>query len=437
MAAPKRCTGSCPTSRRSARSSAAVCRSAPSVVDARSWRRCRRSARCSTPAHSPAIRWRRLPGGPRWGSSPTRDTASSAGGQRCCPMGSQPPVQMPVCLPPSRWSALWSACTSAARPRRQTSSRRRPRMNGSSARSSMRYWLRVSPWRRAPTKQCSSVWATPTRCSPRSARPRAAPRPPPSNSCADLTSTPMRQFVSLRFSHAIAALIWLTYGLWYFLVRKDDSVAVIGKPATEAPTEHRINLLQPVYNIEADPGFAISEGVSTGDMHLVLDANRTMVVKAGTPGEISCAKLAEINQCVVAADLLGDAVVWFSLIPNPQKANLVLPGATSVREDNWLLLSNGWEVARSEVVERNCDAAGIKDFVDHFGGSLSTSTFSFDQQKIVKVTCLEEPENSTTTSSTSTTIGVPVVPGDTSLIAPDEVPLDTTPAQPPTETVAG
>ena len=41
----------------------------------------------------------------------------------------------------------------------------------------------------------------------------------------------MRQFVSPRFWLAIAALVGLTYGLWYVLVRKDDSVAVIGQPA--------------------------------------------------------------------------------------------------------------------------------------------------------------------------------------------------------------
>ena len=243
----------------------------------------------------------------------------------------------------------------------------------------------------------------------------------------------MRQFVSLRFWLAIFALIGLTYGLWYLLVRKDESVAVIGKPATEAPTEHRINLLQPVYNIEADPGFAVSDGVTTGDMHLVLDANRTMVVKSGTPGLITCSKLAEINQCVVAADLLGDAVVWFSLIPNPQRATLLLPGITEVRSDNWVLLENGWEVARNEVVEKNCDASGLDDFVHQFGGNLSTSTFSFEQQEITKVTCLEQPDTPTTTSSTTTTLAVPVeIPIDTSVIPDgeevppiDEVPVDT------------
>jgi hypothetical protein len=246
----------------------------------------------------------------------------------------------------------------------------------------------------------------------------------------------MRQFVSFRFWLAIAALIGLTFGLWYVLVRKDDSVAVIGPPAAAAAGEHRINLLQPVYGIQADPGFAITDGVASGEMVLALDATRTMVVKAGTPGEITCAKLAEINQCVVAADLLGDAVVWFSLIPNPQRANLVLPGITEVRKDNWVLLSNGWEVARNEVVERNCDATGLGDFVHQFGGNLSTSTFSFEQQEITKVTCLEEPENSTTTSSTSTTVVTPVIiPIDTSVIPDEGVPVDT--AVVPVDTVAG
>jgi hypothetical protein len=239
----------------------------------------------------------------------------------------------------------------------------------------------------------------------------------------------MRQFVSLRFWLSIAALIGLTFGLWYVLVRKDDSVAVLGEPVTAAVTEHRINLLLPVYGIQAEPGFAMVDGVASGEMHLALDATRTMVVKAGTPGEITCAKLAEINQCVVAADLLGDAVVWFSLVPNPQRASLVLPGITEVRKDNWVLLSNGWEVARNEVVERNCDTSGLDDFVHQFGGSLSTSTFSFEQQEIVKVTCLEEPESATTSSSTSTTLLIPVIiPIDTSVIPDDGLPTDTAPA---------
>ncbi|MEP7202533.1 MAG: hypothetical protein ABI894_07990 [Ilumatobacteraceae bacterium] len=248
----------------------------------------------------------------------------------------------------------------------------------------------------------------------------------------------MRQFISPRFWLAIAALIGLTYGLWHMLVRKDDSVAVIGHPARADATQHRVNLLQPVYGIQADPGFAMIDGVANGEMRLALDATRTMVVKPGTPGQITCGKLAEINQCVVAADLLGDAVVWFSLIPNPQRSSLLLPGVTEVRKDNWVLLSNGWEVARNEVVERNCDAAGLQDFVEQFGGDRSTSTFSFEQQEIVKVTCLEEPENPTTTLTPTTLLAPVVVPIDTSVIPVEGVPEEGVPVETvPTGTVAG
>ena len=169
-------------------------------------------------------------------------------------------------------------------------------------------------------------------------------------------------------------------------------------------TEHRINLLQPVYSISADPGFAMVDGVASGDMHLALDATRTMVIKPGTPGEITCSKFAEINQCIVAADLLGDAVVWFSLIPNPQRPSLVLPGITELHKDNWVLLDQrlGGRPQRGRRAQlrrhrpRSTSSAS-------YGGSLSTSTFSFEQQEITKVDCLEQPETPTTTSSTTTT----------------------------------
>ncbi len=131
-------------------------------------------------------------------------------------------------------------------------------------------------------------------------------------------------------------------------------------------------------------------------------------------------------------------MVWFSLIPNPQRASLLLPGITEVRKDNWVLLSNGWEVARGEVVERNCDANGLDDFVHQFGGSLSTSTFSFEQQEIIKVTCLEQPENSTTTSTSTTLLPTPLVPIGTAVVPEEGVPEEgaTVPA-PPVDTTAG
>jgi hypothetical protein len=241
----------------------------------------------------------------------------------------------------------------------------------------------------------------------------------------------MRQFISPRFWLAIAALIGMTYGLWYVVVRKDGGAALVGTPAAAAASEHRINLIAPVYGVEADPGFAMVGGIANAEMHLVLDASRTMVVTPGTPGDVTCSRLAEINQCVVAADLLGDAVVWFSLIPNPQKTNLLLPGVTEVRKDNWVLLANGWEVSRSEIVERNCDSAGLNDFVSQYGGPLSTSTFSFEKQQIIKVSCLAQPDVATTTIAPTTTLPPPLaIPVDTAIVVDGELPPDTTPVDP-------
>jgi hypothetical protein len=246
----------------------------------------------------------------------------------------------------------------------------------------------------------------------------------------------MRQFVSPRFWLAIAALIGLTYGLWFVLVRKDETVAVVGKPSKKVAVVHRVNIIHPVYAMQAEAGFGLVDGAASSELHLALDATRTMVIKKGTPGEITCSKLAEINQCVVAADLLGDAVVWFSLIPNQPRASLILPGVTEVRAENWVLLSNGWEVARNEVVERNCDTAGLTDFVRQFGGPNSTSTFNYELQQITKVTCLVEPDTATTTTIPPTTLPPQEpTPFDTSVLVDEEgnpiesVPAETVPAE--------
>ena len=82
------------------------------------------------------------------------------------------------------------------------------------------------------------------------------------------------------------------------------------------------------------------DGTATGEMRLALDATRTMVVKPGTPGEITCAKLAEINQCIVAADLLGDAVVWFAY-----------PKGTSRR---WTSLGFVTNASENRISSRSC-----------------------------------------------------------------------------------
>jgi hypothetical protein len=198
----------------------------------------------------------------------------------------------------------------------------------------------------------------------------------------------VRQFFLPRFWLALGALAALFIGLQ--AVFSDDN-AISAVVDTEEIGPRRVDTISPVFSIEAAPGFAINAaGVTTTEMRLFLDGVRVMVIHRGTPGEIRCAELAEIGRCVVVADLLGDAVVWFALIPAERRPTVTLPPLTSVGDDGYVLLDNGWEVRHAPRVERRCteDTLSLSEFIRRFG-SKSTSTFSFEQQAIVRVTCVE------------------------------------------------
>ena len=99
-----------------------------------------------------------------------------------------------------------------------------------------------------------------------------------------------------------------------------------------------------VQTVQLPPGFAMVGGRATADIHLTIDANRTMLVKAGTPGEIECLTIAEPSQCIVAADLFGDGVLWFSLVPGSAGAVVSLPAVVELLPGGWVRLANDWVV---------------------------------------------------------------------------------------------
>jgi hypothetical protein len=199
----------------------------------------------------------------------------------------------------------------------------------------------------------------------------------------------VRQFFLPRFWLSLAALAGLFIGLQALVGDNDAITSAVVEVADTGP--RRIDLISPVFSIEAAAGFDINAaGVTTREMRLFLDGIRVVVIHRGTPGEILCGELAEIGQCVVVADLLGDAVVWFSLIPAERRPTVTLPPLASIGDDGYVLLDNGWEVRHAPRVERRCteDTLSLSEFIRRFG-ERSTSTFSFDQQAIVRVTCAE------------------------------------------------
>lgn len=221
----------------------------------------------------------------------------------------------------------------------------------------------------------------------------------------------MRQLFTLRFLLTVLALLallgvarWLTTSS-----RGDESVTPIDDPASRS-----VDLIALVETAHLPPGFSMVGGRASDDLFLTIDATRTMMVKAGTPGEIACPRIAEPSQCIVAADLLGDGVLWFSLVPGTAGANVPLPAVVELLPGGWVRLANDWLVQHATKVERSCieETTSLTNFIKTYGDS-ATSTYNVEQQRIVRVTCprvTSTPITSEETTSTETTMVANVQP---------------------------
>lgn len=196
----------------------------------------------------------------------------------------------------------------------------------------------------------------------------------------------MRQFLTLRYWLTVLALV----SLLVLLTRCTGGDESIGSGDGLAVTGdvHRIDLVAPVERVVAPLGFAMVDGRTNIDIEVVLDATRTMRIAAGTPGVLDCPTFYEPGQCVVGADLLGDAVLWFGMLDGTGSTTVRLPGIVELLEDQEVRLANGWVVVRSSTVTRTCDeeTTSLKDFVTRFG-ERSTTTFEIDRQQVVRITC--------------------------------------------------
>ena len=124
-----------------------------------------------------------------------------------------------------------------------------------------------------------------------------------------------------------------------------------------------------------------------------LDDGRIVSIPPGTLGEITCADLATPQSCVMLADTLGSAVVWFTLLPADASRGgryLNLSGLVDMREGgDYGVLGNGWVIRLATPTERNCenDPGNLRDFIDSFGGDGSQSVLDLIDDQIVEVIC--------------------------------------------------
>lgn len=174
-----------------------------------------------------------------------------------------------------------------------------------------------------------------------------------------------------------------------------------GSPAV-APSvvRHKIDLVASVDAINADSGWSREGGKTRGGMRLSLDDLRTLTVPEGTlvdnyKAMSPCTDFATPNACVLLADMLGDAVVWFALVPANTVSGreiLTMPGLVDMQANgDEGILKNGWIVKLATPVVRECDAqdtVNLRDFITRFPDTASESIMDLTTDSIVRVRCL-------------------------------------------------
>lgn len=197
----------------------------------------------------------------------------------------------------------------------------------------------------------------------------------------------MRELLSLRFVAAIAALLGLTLAV-QTVFADEDEIDDLVEEASAVPSR-RIDFIAVVERIERSPDFGIDEnGLTVGLLDAEFGDGRVMRVASGTPGEISCPDTQLVNRCVVLADLVGDAVLWFALLPRGPNRTVLLPPIVDL-EEGYAIFENGWEVRYPPVIERECgdeDIPSFSDFLRRFGPN-STTIVDLETQLVTSVRC--------------------------------------------------
>jgi hypothetical protein len=183
-----------------------------------------------------------------------------------------------------------------------------------------------------------------------------------------------------RFVAALGALVLLAVGVnaIFLGTQPQGAIAVVSPQALDADGQviiRTIDLVGLAQRVERSEDFAVgADGLTVGFLDAVLSPNRVMRVAPGTPGEVRCNNLLVPERCVVFADVLGDAVVWFSLMPRGPSDTVELPPIIDL-QDGYALFENGWRVQYAPVIERECedeDITSFGDFLRRFGPGSTT-----------------------------------------------------------------
>lgn len=181
--------------------------------------------------------------------------------------------------------------------------------------------------------------------------------------------------------------------------------ASLSNDETLTPTDvlHKIDLVASVNSINTDVGWSQEGGTtSSGAMRLSLDDLRVLTIAEGTlvddyDAVPACTNFTTPNACVLLADMLGEAVIWYALVPADSVNGLqylTLPGLIDMQANgDEGILRNGWVVKLATPVKRECgdrDTTSLRDFITQFPDELSTSLVNLTTDNVVSVSCAAE-----------------------------------------------
>jgi len=165
-------------------------------------------------------------------------------------------------------------------------------------------------------------------------------------------------------------------------------------------TLHKIDLVASVNSINTDSAWSQDGGTTHGGaIRLTLDDLRTLIILDGTMvdqynSSPACIDFVKPNACVLLADMLGDAVIWFALVPADATAgreHVTLPGLVDMQANgDEGILRNGWVVKLATPVKRECadvPTSSLRDFITRFPDHLSTSMMNLTTDNVVSVKC--------------------------------------------------
>jgi len=222
----------------------------------------------------------------------------------------------------------------------------------------------------------------------------------------------MRQIFSIRFFAAVGAVVGLFAVLW--AVFQTGDVIEGGGPSTAAPTEHAIDLVDQIFSSTDESFHVTDDGTASGDTQLVIDGSRWLTIAAGTPGEQHCPAFGQMVQCAVVADLLGEAVVWFAIVPMNLDRTVELP-AIDTLDEGIATLVNGWQLPYAPILDRRCgdaDFGSYRELRNTLGDDF-TSVYTIAERRLTAVVCGRRVAYAPAATS---------VPAATSTSVPDSVP---------------